>query len=42
LALANHSELAAQFNRFTRQIIGPADDQGPPPPEKRSKFLGLL
>jgi pilus assembly protein CpaE len=42
LALANSSELAAQFNRFTRQIIGPGDDHGAPPPEKRGKFLGLL
>ena len=43
LALANSSELAAQFDAFTRRIIGPADERAAAPqPEKRSKFLGLL
>ncbi len=41
LALANSSELASQFDKFTRQIIGPAD-QGTASPEKRARFLGLL
>jgi len=41
LALANSSELAAQFDKFTRQIIGPGDETGAPP-ERRAKFLGLL
>jgi pilus assembly protein CpaE len=42
LALTDHSELAAQFDRFTRQIIGPGDEQAAPRPEKRPKFMGLL
>ena len=41
LALANSSELAAQFDKFTRQIIGPGDETAAPP-ERRAKFLGLL
>jgi pilus assembly protein CpaE len=41
LALTDHSELAAQFDRFTRQIIGPGE-QAAPKPEKRSKFMGVL
>jgi pilus assembly protein CpaE len=42
LALTNHSELATQFDRFTRRIIGPGDEQAAPKPEKRAKFMGLL
>ncbi len=44
LALANNSELANQFDKFTRQIIGPKEEQAAAaaPPEKRSRFLGLL
>ncbi len=41
LALANSSELAAQFDSFTRRIIGPAEEQLGQS-EKRGKFLGLL
>ncbi len=40
LALSNHSELAAQFDRFTRRIISPAEAS--PEPERRGRFLGLL
>ncbi len=42
LALANSSELAAQFDKFTRQIIGPGDEQAAAQPERRARFLGLL
>lgn len=42
LALSNNSELANQFDKFTRQIIGPRDEQAAAPGEKRSRFLGLL
>lgn len=42
LALANNSELAGQFDKFTRRIIGPPDERAAPQPEKRSRFLGLL
>lgn len=41
LALTNHTELAAQFDRFTRQIIGP-DEEQPAQTDKRARFLGLL
>jgi pilus assembly protein CpaE len=41
LSLSNHSELAAQFDSFTRQLLGQAAD-AKPEPEKRRAFLGLL
>jgi pilus assembly protein CpaE len=40
LALANHSELAAQFGSFTRQLLGQGEAE--PEPEKRKAFLGIL
>lgn len=45
LALSNHTELAAQFDSFTRQIIGPGAETEKPPQEKRRavfnfSFLG--
>jgi pilus assembly protein CpaE len=40
LALANHSELASQFNSFTRQLLGQPEEAKEP--EKRRAFLGLL
>jgi pilus assembly protein CpaE len=40
LALANHSELADQFDRFTRSIISPADVAAPQPERKRT-FLSF-
>ncbi len=43
LALANSSELASQFDKFTRRIIGPGEDQAAAQqPEKRARFLGLM
>ncbi len=42
LALANSSELASQFDKFTRRIIGPGEEQPAAQPEKRARFLGLL
>lgn len=41
LALTNHSEIAAQFGSFTRQLVGGAGE-AKPQPEKRKAFLGLL
>ena len=41
LALANHSELAEQFDRFTRSIISPADAEPKPPSEKKRTFLSF-
>ncbi len=42
LALTNSSELASQFDRFTRQIIGPGTDDAAARPQKRTRFMGLL
>ena len=41
LALANHSEIAAQFDSFTRQLLGAAGRREAEP-EKRRPFLGIL
>jgi pilus assembly protein CpaE len=41
LSLSNHSELAAQFDSFTRQLLGQSAE-AKPEPEKRRAFLGLL
>lgn len=40
LALANHSELASQFDSFTRHLLG--QHEAAPQPEKRRAFLGIL
>ncbi len=43
LALTNHSEIAEQFARFTRQLIGPSADEGKAEPERRrGHLLGLF
>jgi pilus assembly protein CpaE len=42
LALTNHSEIAAQFDTFTRQLLGQQQDDAKPVPEKRKAFLGIL
>ena len=44
LTLTNHSELAAQFGRFTKQIIDSkqAAEVEEPNREKRRAFLGLI
>jgi len=41
LASANHTELSAQFDSFTRQILG-QHAPAKPEPEKKRAFLGLL
>jgi pilus assembly protein CpaE len=41
LSLTNHSELAAQFDSFTRQLLGQQTDTRTEPEKKRA-FLGLL
>jgi len=41
LSLTNHSDIAAQFGSFSRQLVGQTDD-AKPQPEKRRAFLGLL
>jgi pilus assembly protein CpaE len=43
LTLTNHSDLAARFERFTRQIINPqAADAADEPTRERASFLGLF
>ena len=41
LALSNHSELAAQFDNFTRQLVGLVVEPKPEPDRKRV-FLGIF
>ena len=42
LALSNHSELAGQFDSFTRQLVGLAVEAKKPEPEKKRVFLGMF
>jgi pilus assembly protein CpaE len=41
LALVNHSELASQFNSFSRQLLGQQTEEEREP-ERRRAFLGIL
>ena len=41
LALTNHSEIAAQFDSFTRHLVGIADE-AKPEPERKRVFLGMF
>jgi Flp pilus assembly CpaE family ATPase len=41
LSLTNHSELAEQFDRFTRGIISPGELAPKPQPDKRRIFLSF-
>jgi pilus assembly protein CpaE len=40
LTLTNHSEIAAQFGSFTKQLLGL--EEAKPEPERRRPFLGIL
>ena len=42
LALANHSEIAAQFDSFTRRLVGVPADGEKAQAERKRTFLGLL
>jgi pilus assembly protein CpaE len=42
LALSNHTALAAQFDSFTRQIIGPVTTEAQAPEKRRSTFFSFL
>ena len=42
LALSNGSELASEFDSFTKQIIGMHQEHAKAEPEKRRAFLGIL
>ncbi|HYT75434.1 MAG TPA: AAA family ATPase [Vicinamibacterales bacterium] len=41
LALSNHSELASQFESFTRNLVGLVED-AKPEPERKRVFLGIF
>src|SRR5919112_457101 len=41
LALTNHSEIAAQFDSFSRQLVGMAEE-AKPEPERKRVFLGMF
>ena len=43
LAMTNSTELAAQFDSFTRQLVGMASVETKPEPEQRRRaFLGVF
>ncbi len=42
LTSTNHSEIAAQFDRFTRQILTPREHAVAPEPERKRRFFGLM
>jgi pilus assembly protein CpaE len=42
LALSNHSEIAAQFDSFTRHLVGAPTEGEKAPAERKRAFLGLL
>jgi hypothetical protein len=43
LALTNSSEIASQFDSFSRQLVGMAAEEAKPEPErKRASFLGMF
>ena len=42
LALTNHSEIAAQFDSFTRHLVGIADEVKPEPEQRKRVFLGMF
>lgn len=42
LALANHSEIASQFDTFARSLVGMAAEEAKPEPERKRVFLGIF
>ena len=42
LTLTNNSEIAGQFDNFTRQLVGLATEEAKPEPERRRAFLGVF
>jgi len=42
LSLTNHSEIAEQFDKFTRMLIGPAAGTPVEEVKRRGHFLGLF
>jgi Flp pilus assembly CpaE family ATPase len=42
LALTNSTEIASDFDRFTRQLVGMTAEEAKPEPERRRAFLGVF
>jgi pilus assembly protein CpaE len=42
LTLTNNSEIASQFDRFTRQLVGMTADEAKPEPERKRVFMGIF
>jgi pilus assembly protein CpaE len=42
LALTNSTEIASQFDSFTRQLVGMAEESRAEPERKRASFLGMF
>jgi pilus assembly protein CpaE len=42
LALTNSTEIASDFDRFTRQLVGMTTEEAKPEPERRRAFLGVF
>ena len=42
LSMTNNSEIAAQFDSFTRQLVGMGTDAAKPEPERKRVFLGMF
>ncbi len=42
LALTNNSEIAAQFDSFTRHLVGLTTQEAKPEPERKRVFLGIF
>src|SRR6185503_7024292 len=42
LTLTNNSEIAGQFDNFTRHMVGMAAEEAKPEPERRRAFLGVF
>lgn len=42
LALTNSTEIASDFDRFTRQLVGLTTEEARPEPERRRAFLGVF
>ena len=42
LALSNNSDIAGQFDSFSRQLVGMASEEAKPEPERKRVFLGMF
>jgi pilus assembly protein CpaE len=42
LTLANNSEIASQFDNFTRNLVGMSAEEAKPEPERKRVFMGIF